>query len=231
MIDHDHKGIKASGKGEVGDQTTGDLLEGAGAGGRNGLEWGSGRMGVDLVLLARCASADITADVRGEAWPPKLRGDQLASFENARMASSGMIMMPCHDRAAQVSICGDIDAVLVSQNASVVMPVRKVGVESSRDSTWESMEGVKDQWVRSRGGAELVGEGGIDEVDKEFVREQGDRLIVRIGCGDMIRSTRQGIGSTEIFAWDVFERQVKLREVKQPSGLAAIQITRLAEVS
>ena len=97
MVDHDHKGIKASGKGEVGDQITGDLLEGAGAGGRNGLEWGLGWMGVDLVLLARCASVDITADVRGEAWPPKLRGDQLVSFENARMASSGMIMMPCND--------------------------------------------------------------------------------------------------------------------------------------
>ena len=132
---------------------------------------------------------------------------------------------------AQVSICRDIDAVLVSQNASIVVPVRKAGVESGRDSTRESMEGIKDQWVRSRGGAEFVGEGGIDEVDEEFIREQGDRLIVRISCGDMIRSMRQGIRSTEIFAWVVFEHQVKLREVKQPSGLAAIQITRLAEVS
>ena len=72
---------------------------------------------------------------------------------------------------AQVSICGDIDAVLVSQNASVVVPVRKAGAEGSRDSTRESMEGVKDQWVRSRGGAELVGEGGINKVDEEFIRE------------------------------------------------------------
>ena len=72
MVDHDQKGIKTIRKREVGDEITGDLLEGAGAGGRNGEERGSGWMGVDLVLLARCAAADITADVRGEAWPPKL---------------------------------------------------------------------------------------------------------------------------------------------------------------
>ena len=78
---------------------------------------------------------------------------------------------------------------------------------------------------------ELVGEGGINEVDEECIREQGDHLIVRIGRGDMIRSTRQGIWSTEILARYVFECEVKLREVKQPSSLATIQIMRLAEVS
>ena len=52
MVDHNQKGIKTIGKGKVGDEITGDLLEGAGAGGRNGEEWGSGQMGVHLVLLA-----------------------------------------------------------------------------------------------------------------------------------------------------------------------------------
>ena len=89
MVNHDQKGIKTIGKRKVSDQITGDLLEGAGAGGWNGEEWGSGRMGVDFVLLARGTAVDIAANVRGEAWPPKFRGNQLASFENARMASSG----------------------------------------------------------------------------------------------------------------------------------------------
>ena len=100
MVDHDQKGIKAIGKGEVSDQVTGDLLEGAGAGGWNREEWGSRRMGINFVLLAQCTSADITADVRGEAWPPKLRGNKLASFEDTWVASSGMVMMAGHDRAA-----------------------------------------------------------------------------------------------------------------------------------
>ena len=97
MVDHDQKGIKTIRKGKVSDQITGDLLEGAGARGQNGEEWGSGRMGVDLVLLARCTPPDIAANVRSEARPPKLRGNQLASFENARMASGGMIVVPGDD--------------------------------------------------------------------------------------------------------------------------------------
>ena len=50
------------------------------------------------------------------------------------------------------------------------------------------MEGIKDQWVRSGGGAKFVGKRGVDEVDEEFIREQGDCLIVGVGCGDMIWS-------------------------------------------
>ena len=80
-------------------------------------------MGVDLVLLARGTSLDITANIRGEARPPKLRGNKLASFENTRMASSGMIMVMSHDGVAQISISGNIDVSLVSQDAGVVVPV------------------------------------------------------------------------------------------------------------
>ena len=114
MVDHDQKGIKTIGKGKVGDQITGDLLEGVGAGGRNGEEWGSGWMGVDLVLLARGTSMDIAVDVRGEAWPPKFQGNQLASLENSWVASSGVVIVTSHNRVAQVSISGDVDATLVS---------------------------------------------------------------------------------------------------------------------
>ena len=188
MVDHDQQGIKTAGKGKAGDEIAGDLLEGARAGGWNGEERGSRRMGVNFVLLARCASADKAANVRGEAGPPKLRGDQLASFENAWMARCGMIMVSCHDGAAQVSICGDIDASLVSQDSSVVVPIGKAGAKIGRDRTRESMEGIKDQWVQSGGGAKFVRKRGVDEVDKECVWEQGDCFIVCVGSRDMIRS-------------------------------------------
>ena len=66
---------------------------------------------------------DITLNVRGEAWPPKLRGNKLVSFENSRMTSSGMVMVASNDRVVQVSISRDIDVALVSQDTSVVVPV------------------------------------------------------------------------------------------------------------
>ena len=144
MVDHDQKGIKTIGKGKVSDEITRDLLEGAGAGGRNRVERGSRRMGVDLMLLARGTPTDITPNVGGEARPPKLRGNKLASFEDTRVASSGVVMVASHDGVAQARVSGDIDTVLVSQDASIVMPIRKAGVESGRGSARESMEGIED---------------------------------------------------------------------------------------
>ena len=125
MVDHNQKGIKTIGKGEAGDQIAGDLLKGAGAGGWDGEKWGLRRMGIDLVLLAGGTPTDITVNIRGEAQPPKLRGNKLASFENTRMTSSGMVMVMSNDRVVQVSLCRDIDVALVSQDASVVVPVRE----------------------------------------------------------------------------------------------------------
>ena len=148
---------------------------------------------------------DVAANIRGKAWPPKLQGNKLASFEDTWVASSGVVMVTSHNRVAQVSISGDVDAALVSQDASIVMPVREARAEGSRDCTRESMEGIKDQRVRSRGGAKFVGKRGVNEVDEECVREQGDCLIVCVGSGDVIWPAGQGIRGTEIFAWDVFK--------------------------
>ena len=53
-------------------------------------------------------------NVRGKARPPKLRGNKLASFENARMTSSGVVMVSSNNRVAQVSISRDINTALVS---------------------------------------------------------------------------------------------------------------------
>ena len=100
-----------------------------------------------------------------------------------------MVMVTCHDRVAEVSIGGDVDTALVSQDASIIMPIGEARVEGGRDCTRESMEGVKDQWVRSGGGAKFVGKRGVDEVDEECVREQGDCLIVCVRCRDVIRPT------------------------------------------
>ena len=97
MVDHDKKGIKTIRKGKVSDQITGDLLKGAGAGGWNGKQGRSGWMCVDLVLLARGTTTDIASNIRGKAWPPKLRGNKLASFENTRVTHCGVVMMASDD--------------------------------------------------------------------------------------------------------------------------------------
>ena len=53
-------------------------------------------------------------------------------------------MVTSNNRVAQVSIGRDVDAALVSQDASVVVPIGEAGMESSGNCARESMEGVKD---------------------------------------------------------------------------------------
>ena len=55
----------------------------------------------------------------------KILRQQVGKFENSRMTSSGMVMVMSNDRVAQVSISRDVDAALISQDASIVVPVGK----------------------------------------------------------------------------------------------------------
>ena len=144
MVDHNQKGIETIRKGKVSDQITGDLLKGAGAGGWNGEQGRSGWMCVDLVLLARGTTTDIALNIRGEAWPPILRGNKLASFENTRVTCCGVVMMASNNRMAKIGIGWDINTALVSQNASIIVPVREAQAEGSGNFIRESVEGVKD---------------------------------------------------------------------------------------
>ena len=63
MVDHNQKGIEAGGRGEVGDEVTGDLLERTGCRGSNGGERGNSGMCICFVLLAGRAALDIFADI------------------------------------------------------------------------------------------------------------------------------------------------------------------------
>ena len=114
MVDHDQKGIKTVREGKVGDQIAGDLLKGTGAGRWDGEKWGSGWVSIDLVLLERSTAPDVTVDVGGEAQPPKLGSNKLASLENTGMTRYGMIMVVSDDRMAEVGFSWDINAALVS---------------------------------------------------------------------------------------------------------------------
>ena len=42
------------------------------------------------------------------------------------------------------------------------------------------MESIKDKWVRGGGGMEFGGKGGINEVNKKGVGEEGDCFIIHV---------------------------------------------------
>ena len=82
-------------------------------------------------------------------------------------------------------------------------------MESRGNCARESMEGVKDQWVRSRGRAKFISEEGVYKVNEESVREEGDSLIVHVRSGNVIWSVRHGIRSAEILAQNVLKGKIK----------------------
>ena len=58
-------------------------------------------MHVRFVLLACGAAFDVFAHKLHETWPPKLRGDELASFQVTRVTSSFMVMAVLEDGVAK----------------------------------------------------------------------------------------------------------------------------------
>ena len=99
-----------------------------------------------------------------------------------------------------------------------------------REFAGECVEGVQDEGISCGGGSEPFGEGGINEVDKEGVWEEGDVLIVRVCGGNMIGAAREGVRSAKVFSWDVGKAEIKLREVEEPVSLATFEFLGLAEV-
>ena len=129
VVHHDQERVKTHGGGKVGDEVTRDLTEGERGGGGNRSGGRSGGVRICLVLLTSGAASNEGANIGGEARPSKLGGDQLASFEETRMAHGGMVMTAAEDVAAEVARRGNIDATLISEDAIGVLPVGKMGTE------------------------------------------------------------------------------------------------------
>ena len=113
MVNHDQKGIKASGRGKIGDEVTRDLLDWARCGGANGGKWGNSRVSISLVLLASCATFDVFVNIGGQARPPKFSCNELMGFEVPGVTSSFVIEAALEDRVVKGVVIGDVDTALV----------------------------------------------------------------------------------------------------------------------
>ena len=176
------------------------------------MEWegvGTRGMSVDFILLTGGTAPDVLSYKGCKAWPPEFRSNKLASFQDI-WVTSGRIVLVGNNRVLKISVGRNIDVALIGQNASIVVPIREVGLEFSGEFARKSMEGIEDNWVRDRRGTEFVGEGRVNKVDKEYIREKGNCFVVCVRSRNMVRSLRQSIGCREIFAGDGFKIEIKL---------------------
>ena len=141
-----------------------------------------------------------------------------------------MIMAPFKDGAAKGIIRGDINTAFIGEDASFDLPVGQLGVERERNILMHGLEGLEDEGITCGGGFDAVGEGGVNEIDKKRWREEGDVGVVRVICGEEIRSAGEGIGTGEEFSGDMDHFQVEVGEVDEPACLAAVKHLGLVEI-
>ena len=187
-------------------------------------------MCVNLVLVANGTALDVAADEGSKAGPPEFGGNQLSSFQEARVSGGFMVMAMLEDGSAEGVVCRDVDAALVSKDAGFDLPVSEPGTEGKRDVFVHRLEGLENEGVSCRCGFNAVGEGSVNQVDKEGRREEGDVSVVGIVRGEEVGSVREGIGTSKKFTGDMDHFQVKVSKVDEPACLAAIERLGLAEI-
>ena len=123
MVDHDQQRIEAGGKGEVSDEVTRDLLEGARCMGFDRGERGNSGVHVGLILLAQGTAFNVLLHELCETWPPEFRGDELVGFEISWVTGGFMIMASSKNRVVERVLWGDVDTIFVGQDMVIESPV------------------------------------------------------------------------------------------------------------
>ena len=124
----------------------------------------------------------------------------MAGFQEAGMAGGFMIMAALEDGAAEGIICRDVDATLISKDAGFDLPVSESGTKGERDVFVHRLESLQNEGITRKGGFDTVGEGGVNEIDKEGWRKEGDIGVVGIIRGEEVGSAGEGVGSSKKFA-------------------------------
>ena len=124
-------------------------------------------MYVGFVLLANCANLNIFPHKGCKTRLPEFRGNQLTGFGVAWVTGCFMIMAMGEDGLSEGGIEGDIDMALVGEDIFSILPVRQTRVEGRGNESIHRLKWLEDKEVRGRGGLDTMGEGRVDEVDKE----------------------------------------------------------------
>ena len=160
-------------------------------------------MCVHLVLLAKGTAFDIASDEGSESGPPELGGDQLASFQEAGMSGRFVIMAACEDGVAKGVVHGDVDTSFVREDFCFNLPVSESGLKGERDIFVHRLKSLEDEGVTRGRRLNAVGEGSVNQVNKEGRWKEGDISVVRVIRGEEVRTAGKGVGSSKELSGDV----------------------------
>jgi len=122
---------------------------------------------VGFVLLASSTAFDVFAYVRSKARPPKVGGDELAGFKVSGVSCGFVVVTTCENGVPDRVVIRDVDTAFVGEDSSLVLPIGEAGAEGEGNGTVHRLEGLEYEGVVGGGGLDAVGEGGVDDSDKE----------------------------------------------------------------
>ena len=146
------------------------------------------------------------------------------------MTGAFVVVASLENSMAEGIVVGDIDAALIGQDACLDLPVGEAGTEGERDIIVHGLEGLENEGVACRSRLDAMGEGHVDNIDKERWGKESNPIVVIIRMGKEVRAMREGLGAGEEFSWDVDHFQVKVREVDEPTGLSSVEVLGGTEV-
>ena len=84
---------------------------------------GNSGMCIGFVLLENGTTINVLADKSCKIGPPELGGDQLTSFQAAKMAGSSMVVAVGRNVFSEGKIGGNIDMAFISEDVLSMLPI------------------------------------------------------------------------------------------------------------
>ena len=103
-------------------------------------------------------------------------------------------------------------------------------MERMRDVIVHGLEGLENEGIACQGRLDSVGEGNIDNINKERWGKESNSIVVIVRVGKEVGMTRQGIRTSKEFTQDMDHFQVEVGEVNEPMGLPLVEVLGGTEV-
>ena len=118
----------------------------------------------------------------------------------------------------------------VSEDTGFDLPVCEPGTEGKGNVFMHGLESLENERITRRCGFNAMEEGGVNQVDKKGLREEGYIGVVGVIRGEKIWVAGKGVRSREEFSRDMDHFKVKVGKVNKPTRLAAVKRLGLSEI-
>ena len=91
----------------------------------------------------------------------------MSGFKIPGVSCGFVVMTACEDGVTDGVIVRDVDTALVGEDSGFMLPVGEAGAEGKGNGAVHRLEGLEYEGVVGGGGLDAVGEGCVNDSDKE----------------------------------------------------------------